>query len=147
MGITPSRSPAQRLSLEAAERICFFKDDPHQRTKLSIRLSRGVPMRTLHETSVDKRRTPEPAKSKSTKVAQQKHFSSTCADPSGLCTALEDATGEGYQELRPPVSQKRSSRPELDVYRSRFEPLSCASGPLGLRRVVRQLQGHSRRFL
>jgi hypothetical protein len=29
MGITPRRSPAQRLHLDAAERICFSKDHPH----------------------------------------------------------------------------------------------------------------------
>jgi len=40
-----------------------------------------------------------------------------------------DETGEGYQELGSPVCQKRSGRPDLDVYRSRFEPLSYLLGP------------------
>ena len=43
--------------------------------------------------------------------------------------------GEGYQALRPPVCQKRSSRPDFDVYRSRFEPLSVRLGHLGSSRV------------
>ncbi len=29
MSITPRRSPAQHLSLDAAERTCFSKDHPH----------------------------------------------------------------------------------------------------------------------
>jgi hypothetical protein len=33
----------------------------------------------------------------------------------GYIHVLEDATGEGGQELTPPVCQKRSSRPDLDV--------------------------------
>ena len=69
MGITPRRSPAQRLSLDAAERICFSKDHPHQRTKLLIELSRAALMRTLHERSVDKRQTLIQVKSKSSQVA------------------------------------------------------------------------------
>ena len=47
--------------------------------------------------------------------------------------------------LRPPVCQKRSGPPDLDVYRSRFEPSSYLLDPLDRRRFVRQLQGHSRR--
>jgi hypothetical protein len=34
---------------------------------------------------------------------QSSTFSNCSADASGLSTALEDATGEGCQELRPPV--------------------------------------------
>jgi hypothetical protein len=34
--------------------------------------------------------------------------------------------GRGYQELRPPVYQKRSGRPELDVRTSRL----CMASPL-----------------
>jgi hypothetical protein len=48
----------------------------------------------------------------------------------GSIQVLEEATGEGRQELRPPVCQKRSGRPDFDVYRSRFEPLSPRLGPL-----------------
>jgi len=48
----------------------------------------------------------------------------------GSIHVLDDATGEGYQELRPPVCQKRSGRPDLGVYRSRFELLSARLGPL-----------------
>src|SRR5919112_4406373 len=66
--LTPRRSPTQYLSLDAAERICYCKDHAHERTKLSIRLSRAALVRTLHERSVDKRRTPDPAKSKSSYV-------------------------------------------------------------------------------
>jgi len=46
--------------------MCFSKDHAHQRTELLIRLSRAALMRTLHERSVDKRRTLIQAKSKST---------------------------------------------------------------------------------
>ena len=41
----------------AAERICFSRDHAHYRTKLLIELSRAALMQTLHERSVDKRRT------------------------------------------------------------------------------------------
>jgi hypothetical protein len=64
----------------------------------------------------------------------------------GFIDVLEDATGEGYQELEPPVCQKRSGRPDLDVYRRGFEPSSCVLGPLGHRRFVRQLQRRLRRL-
>jgi hypothetical protein len=40
-----------------------------------------------------------------------------------------EEAGEGYQELRPPVCQKRCGRPDLDVYRSPFEPLGYLLGP------------------
>jgi hypothetical protein len=51
------------LSLDAAERSCFSKNHPHQRTKLLIsRLSRAAILQTLHERSVDKRQTPDPGK-------------------------------------------------------------------------------------
>jgi len=42
---------------------------------------------------------------------------------------LRTRPGEGCQELRPPVCQKRFGRPDLDAYRSRFEPLSYLLGP------------------
>ena len=45
---------------------------------------------------------------------------------------LRTRPGRGCQELGPPVCQKRSSRPDLDVYRSRFEPLSYLLGPLAV---------------
>jgi hypothetical protein len=45
------------------------------------------------------------------------------------------AAREGGQELRPPVCQKRSGCPDLDVYRSQFEPLSPRLGPSGLSRT------------
>jgi hypothetical protein len=54
--------------------------------------------------------------------------------------------GEGYQELGPPVCQERSGRPELGVYRSRFEPLSYLLGPAGPQGAVPQLQRPSRRL-
>src|ERR687897_1229603 len=44
----------------AAEIIYSSQDHLHQRTKLLIELSRVALMRTLHERSVDKRRTPDP---------------------------------------------------------------------------------------
>jgi hypothetical protein len=43
--------------------------------------------------------------------------------------------GEGCQELTPPVYQKKPGRPDLDVYRNLFEPLSSRLGPLGSSRV------------
>jgi hypothetical protein len=59
---------------------------------------------------------------------------------------LRTRPGRGYQELRPPVCQERSGRPEVDVCTSRFEPLSYLLSPQGRRSFVRQLQGHSRRL-
>jgi hypothetical protein len=56
-------------------------------------------MRTLHESSVDKRRTPDPAKTKSTKVAHKKNFSSSYADPSGSSIFSSTRPGRGYQEF------------------------------------------------
>jgi hypothetical protein len=59
-------------------------------------------MRTHHERSVDRRQTLIQAKSKSTKVAQKISLIFPC-QPLGSVHVLEDATGEGGQELRPPV--------------------------------------------
>jgi hypothetical protein len=43
---------------------------------------------------------------------------------------LRTRGGRGYQELRPPVCQKRSGRPDLDVCTSRCEPLPYVLSPL-----------------
>ena len=61
---------------------------------------------------------------------------------SGAYVALRQhtGTGEGYQELRPPVCWKSPGCPDLDVYRSRFEPLSRALGPSGRREPLPRLQ-------
>src|SRR5215203_5634301 len=52
--------------------------------------------------------------------------------------------GGGRQEFTAPGDNKRFGRPDLDVYRSRFEPLSPGLGPLGRRGFVRRLQRPSR---
>jgi hypothetical protein len=65
---------------------------------------------------------------------QSSTFLNCSADASGLSTVLEDATGEGYQEFMGAVCYQRLGCPDLDVYRSRFEPLSYLVGPLGRRR-------------
>jgi hypothetical protein len=57
--LTLSRMPPLR-------RLLVYKDHAHQRTKLLIRLSRAALMRTVHERSVDKRRTLIQVRSKST---------------------------------------------------------------------------------
>jgi hypothetical protein len=44
--------------LDRAEEMWCFWDHLHQRAKLLIELRRAALMRTLHERSVDKRRTP-----------------------------------------------------------------------------------------
>jgi hypothetical protein len=80
------------------ERICVSKDHPHRRTKLLIELSRGVPMRILHESSLDKRQALIRAKSKSSKVAQRTFLNFFCR-PLGSIHDPEDATGEGWQEF------------------------------------------------
>ena len=72
-------------------------------------------MQTVHERSVDKRRTLIQAKSKSTLSRFVEDFLIFLRRPLGSIHVLEDTTGEGYQELTPPVCQKRSSRPDLDV--------------------------------
>jgi hypothetical protein len=77
---------------------------------------------------------------------QSSTFRNCSADASGLSTALEDATGEGCQELSPPVCQMRSGCPDLDVNRGRFEPLSYVLGPLGLQEPFRRLQSCLRRL-
>ena len=50
----------QPYSLVRAEEMFCFWDHPDQRTKLLIRLSRAALMRSLHQTGVDKRQTPDP---------------------------------------------------------------------------------------
>ena len=60
-------------------------------------------MRTIHERSVDKRRTLIQVKSKSTLSRSVEDFLIFLCRPLRSVHALEDATGEGYQELRPSV--------------------------------------------
>jgi hypothetical protein len=71
---------------------------------------------------------------------QSSTFSNCSADASGLSTALGDATGEGEQEFMGTVCYLRLGCPDLDVYRSRFEPLSARLGPLGRRESAPRLQ-------
>ena len=59
----------QPYPLDRAEEMCCSPRYLHQRTKLSIGLSRASLIRTLHERSVDKRRTLIQVKSKSSQVA------------------------------------------------------------------------------
>jgi hypothetical protein len=77
--------------------MCFSKDHPHQRTKFLIELSRAALMRTLHERSIDKRRTLIQAESKSSQVAQKIFLSSSHADPSGPSMFLRTRPGEGVR--------------------------------------------------
>jgi hypothetical protein len=48
--------------------------------------------------------------------------------------------GGGRQEFTAPGDNKRFGRPDLDVYRSRFEPLSPGLGPLRRRESAPRLQ-------
>src|SRR5215208_4236118 len=64
----------------------------------------------------------------------------------GSIHVLEDATGEGYQELRP-RSDRGSLLVQTSVCRRRwFEPLSARLGPLGRRESAPRLQRRLRRL-
>jgi hypothetical protein len=62
--IIPRTFLLQPCPLDRAEEMCCFRDHPHQRTKLLIELTRELSRvalrRTIHQRSVDKRRTPDP---------------------------------------------------------------------------------------
>ena len=59
-GIIPRTFLLQPYPLVRAEEMFCFWDHPDQRSKLLIELSRVALLRTVHERSVDKRRTPDP---------------------------------------------------------------------------------------
>ena len=68
-----------------------------------------------------------------------KTLSSSSAGPWGPFMFLRTRLGRGVRSYTP-VCQKRSGRPDLGVYRSRFEPLSLVLSPLGRQEPVRRLQ-------
>jgi hypothetical protein len=83
--------------LDRAEEMCCSPRYLHQRTKLSIGLSRASLMWRLYERSVDKRRTLIQAKSKSTQVAQKIFLSSSNANPSGPSMFSMTRPGRGIR--------------------------------------------------